>query len=362
MNWNFLSWDESDLCCFKKAVPHPGGPAPEAEPSRTRSVCVCVNACGQFSATFCSSSRHLPQKKSVWAREWTLKTAVYSPSFSHEQLGRVQVLKLGPPSGPKPGFCLTNTHNKSLLERHFYCSFPLVPFLEFEFLLQQERGNRPDTLKTDTAGLDISGYTPETLVLVCVSSTAASRLSCSLASRIMNRRARWKRLKCHKVTLILKKTNKNKPEVLMATCAGITGVGKTHTWRCRQTHKRARILLCDLIAIRQGSGGSLLPASVTSNRSQRLYSRAQRPVTQRHLRSTLHGYLKEISSLPSLSTNTTTWSLSGRVRVTGSKARARIFTQIAWLINEKKNITISIDTLENRGACEGSSACSLTFS
>lgn len=132
------------------------------------------------------------------------------------------------------------------------------------------------------------------------------------------------------------KKNKNKPEVLMATCAGITGVGKTHTWRCRQTHKRARILLCDLIAIRQGSGGSLLPASVTSNRSQRLYSRAQRPVTQRHLNSTLHGYLKEISSLPSLSTNTTTWSLSGRVRVTGSKARARIFTQITWLINEKK--------------------------
>lgn len=124
------------------------------------------------------------------SEHWTLKTAVYSPSFSHEQLGRVQVLKLGPPSGPKPGFCLTNTHNKSLLERHFYCSFPLVPFLEFEFLPQQERGNRPDTLKTDTAGLDISGYTPETLVLVCVSSTAASRLSCSLASRIMNRRAR----------------------------------------------------------------------------------------------------------------------------------------------------------------------------
>lgn len=139
-------------------------------------VCVCVHANGPFSAPVCGVAV-CPRRNrqwSVWVQKSTrdiinscLLTLILSSTLKEGSSFEIETNQI-PPHGHNPCFSLTNTRNNSLLEWHFYCSFPLVPFLEFRFLQQQEWDNRPDTLKTDTAGLDLSGYTPEMLVPVCV--------------------------------------------------------------------------------------------------------------------------------------------------------------------------------------------------
>lgn len=159
MNWDFLWYDDLWASLLEEVAPHPSGPANGPFPAL-----VC---------RLCSSSRHLSQKKSS-VRDLSLKINTghckqlfTQPRFLMEGSSFEAQGSEDPPT-PNPGFCPTNTPNKPLLEWHFYCSFPLVPLLELPFLQQQERGNRTDTLKTDTAGLDVSGHMPETLVLVCV--------------------------------------------------------------------------------------------------------------------------------------------------------------------------------------------------
>lgn len=142
--------------------------------------------------------------------------------FSDEGFGIKPFSLVEPDQRPPPG--LWQTHSKTRSEWHFYCSFPLVPFLEFGFLQQREWGNRSDTLKTDSAGLDVSGYASET----------------HRAPRLVDKDTKssawegsWrdgrKKLNCHKVTLIRKKNQKwwkQQGLCVESASSGITGEGK----------------------------------------------------------------------------------------------------------------------------------------